>query len=140
MSYYTNRRHNPPADVYAASTLIGQHTGKRAAPPPAGRPPCAAPTTNHQPEAAMNPKINPGNPSATELAKALNVRVWYWPRTENPYRVHTRLPGKPYRLHSAHATEIEAMAEFDRVAEPSRECFCTRVAVGEAAVAASTTL
>jgi hypothetical protein len=32
MSYYTNRRYNPPADVYVVSTLIGQHTGKRAAP------------------------------------------------------------------------------------------------------------
>ena len=35
MSYYTNRRYtnrryNPPADVYRASALIGQHTGKNA--------------------------------------------------------------------------------------------------------------
>jgi hypothetical protein len=27
MSYYSNRRYNPPADVYAASTLIGLNTG-----------------------------------------------------------------------------------------------------------------
>ena len=27
MSYYGNRRYNPPAEVYAASTLIGRHTG-----------------------------------------------------------------------------------------------------------------
>ncbi len=27
MSYYGNRRYNPPADVYAASTLIGLNTG-----------------------------------------------------------------------------------------------------------------
>lgn len=33
MSYYTNRRYNPPADVYRASTLIGQHTGKNAGTP-----------------------------------------------------------------------------------------------------------
>ena len=30
MSYYANRRYNPPADVYRASTLVGQHTGPRA--------------------------------------------------------------------------------------------------------------
>jgi hypothetical protein len=88
----------------------------------------------------MNPKIDPSNLQATELAKAPNLRVWYWPRTENPYRVHTRLPGKPYRLHSAHATEVDAMAEFDRVATPLRERLCTPMTVGEAAVAASTVL
>ena len=64
---------------------------------------------------AMNPKIDPNASTATELAKAHNLRVWYWPRMENPYRVHSRLPGKSYRLHSAHATEAEAMAEFCRV-------------------------
>lgn len=38
MSYYTNRRYNPPADVYAASTLIGNHTGKNAWTPLAKNP------------------------------------------------------------------------------------------------------
>ena len=35
MSYYTNRRYNPPAEVYAASTLIGPLTGGGQAPAPA---------------------------------------------------------------------------------------------------------
>lgn len=29
MSYYSLRRYNPPATVYAASTLIGRHVGLR---------------------------------------------------------------------------------------------------------------
>ena len=33
MGYYTNRRYNPPADVYAASTIIGPFTGGGAAEP-----------------------------------------------------------------------------------------------------------
>lgn len=32
MSYYGNRRYNPPHDVYAASTLVGINTGKNASP------------------------------------------------------------------------------------------------------------
>jgi hypothetical protein len=63
----------------------------------------------------MNPKIDPNSLTATELVKSHNLRLWYWPRMENPYRVHSRLSGKSYRLHSAHATEDEAMAEFYRV-------------------------
>lgn len=27
MSYYTNRRYNPPREVYEASTMIGPNTG-----------------------------------------------------------------------------------------------------------------
>ena len=38
MSYYSNRRYAPPADVYAASTLIGPHTGANAQTPPANWP------------------------------------------------------------------------------------------------------
>jgi len=42
MSYYGNRRYNPPADVYAASTLIGPHTGKNAWTPLSGNPAISA--------------------------------------------------------------------------------------------------
>jgi hypothetical protein len=38
MSYYGKRRYNPPADVYAASTLIGPHAGKNAWTPLSGNP------------------------------------------------------------------------------------------------------
>ena len=38
MSYYANRRYNPPADAYRASTLIGQHTGRNAWTPLAQNP------------------------------------------------------------------------------------------------------
>jgi|GEM_PF-2670782 len=38
MSYYANRRYNPPADLYRTSTLIGQHTGKNAWTPLAQNP------------------------------------------------------------------------------------------------------
>lgn len=38
------------------------------------------------------------------------VQVWYWPTLPQPYRVQARLPGKSYRLHSAHNTLAEAEA------------------------------
>ena len=69
----------------------------------------------------MNPKINPTNLSATEIAKAINMRLWYWPRTALPYKVHARLPGKPYHLQSEHATEAEALAALLAQAERGQQ-------------------
>ena len=68
------------------------------------------------------------------------VQVWYWPTLPQPYRVQTRLPGKSYRLHSAHDTQAEAETEATRIAAPLRERLCTPMTVGEAAIAASTVL
>lgn len=61
------------------------------------------------------------------------VQVWYWPTLPQPYRVQTRLPGKSYRLHSAHDAQAEAEAEAARVAAPLRAQLATAVDVDTAA-------
>ena len=75
------------------------------------------------------------------------VQVWYWPTLPQPYRVQTRLPGRPYRLHSAHDTQAEAEVEAVRVSRltaqthaPLRERLCTPMTVGEASVVLATVL
>lgn len=68
------------------------------------------------------------------------VQVWYWPTLPQPYRVQTRLPGKSYRLHSAHDTQAEAETEATRIAAPLRERLCTPMTVGEASVALAAVL
>lgn len=58
------------------------------------------------------------NSATTQVVAKVSktVQVWYWPTLPQPYRVQTRLPGKSYRLHSAHDTQAEAEAEAARVA------------------------
>ena len=81
------------------------------------------------------------NATAQVIAKvSKTVQVWYWPTLPHPYRVQTRLPGKSYRLHSAHDTQAEAEAEATRIAPPLRERLCTPMTVGKAAIAMSTVL
>lgn len=61
----------------------------------------------------MNIELN--RLEATEIAKAKNIRLWYWPRIANPYRVHIRFPGHPYALYAAYATKAEALASFQKL-------------------------
>lgn len=68
------------------------------------------------------------------------VQVWHWPTLPHPYRVQTRLPGKSYRLHSVHDTQVEAEEEAARIAAPLRERLCTPMTVGQASIAAATVI
>lgn len=79
--------------------------------------------------------------TAKVIAKvSKTIQIWYWPTLSQPYRVQTRLPGKSYRLHSAHDTLADAEIEATRIATPLRERLCFPMTVGEASVEMSKVL